>query len=81
MATIQELSNKIAIFYTSEFIITIHKEPIQFLINIQNKYYNNKKYSRAEEVVTKILWHALESFEDPAQKLSEQVDFLKIEFC
>ncbi len=77
MATIQELSNKIAIFYTKEFIITIHKEPIQFLINIQNKYIQKGKCSSAEEVVTKILWHALETFDDPAERLSEQVDFFE----
>ena len=37
MATIQELTNKIAIFYTREFLITIHKHPIQFLSKIQKK--------------------------------------------
>lgn len=77
MATIQELSNKIAIFYTKEFLITIHKEPIQFLTNIQRKYIDKGKCSGAEETLTKILWHALESFDDPAERLSEQVDFFE----
>lgn len=77
MATIQEISNKIAIFYTKEFIITIHKEPIQFLTNIQNKYIQKGKCTSAEEVVTKILWYALETFDDPAERLSEEVDFFE----
>lgn len=77
MATIQEISNKIAIFYTKEFIITIHKEPIQFLTNIRNKYIQKGKCTSAEEVVTKILWYALETFDDPAERLSEEVDFFE----
>jgi magnesium transporter len=77
MATIQELSNKIAIFYTKDFLITIHKESIQFLSNIQKKYIEKGKCASSEEVVTKILWYALETFDDPAQRLSEQVDFFE----
>lgn len=77
MATIQELTNKIAIFYTREFLITIHKHPIQFLTNIQKKYLEKGKCSSSEEVVTKILWYGLETFDDPAQRLSEQVDFFE----
>lgn len=75
MATIQELTNKIAIFYTKKFLITIHKEPIQFLTNIQRKNVEPQKCSGPEEVVIKILWQALETFDDPANRLSEQVDF------
>lgn len=77
MATIQELSNKIAIFYTKTFLITIHKEPILFLSNIERKHVQGGKCGSVEEVLTKILWHALESFDDPAQRLSEQVDFFE----
>lgn len=75
MTTIQELSNKIAIFYTQQFIITIHKERIPFLENIQRKYIDTNKCSGTEELVTKILWYGLETFDDPAQRLSEQIDF------
>lgn len=75
MATIQEISNKIAIFYTNSFLITIHKEPIHFLANIYKKYIEKGKCSSPEEAVTKILWYALETFDDPVQRLSEQVDF------
>ena len=65
IATIQELSNKIAVFFTSEYLITIHKEPIQFLTQIHRKYIDKGKCSSSEEVVTKILWQALETFDDP----------------
>ena len=77
MATIQELTNKIAIFYTQNFLITIHKEPIQFLINIQRKQVEPSKCSGSDEVVVKIIWQAMETFDDPANRLSEQVDFFE----
>jgi len=77
MATIQELSNKIALFYTKDFLITIHKERITFLENIQQKYIETNKCSGPEEAVTKILWYGLETFDDPAQRLSEQIDFFE----
>ena len=74
MATIQEISNKIAIFYTRDFLITIHREPIQFLALIEEKYIDKGECSSSEEVVTKMLWYSLETFEDPVQRLSEEVD-------
>jgi magnesium transporter len=77
IATIQQLSNKIAVFYTSAFLITIHLEPIQFLSNIQKKYMGKNKCSGTEEVLTHILWYTLESYDDPAERLSEQVDFFE----
>ena len=77
MATIQEITNKIAIFYNTDFLITIHRHPIQFLSNIQKRLIEKEKCSRTEEVVTKILWQGLETFDHPAQRLSEQVDFFE----
>jgi len=74
MATIQDLTNKIAIFYTDKFLLTVHKFEVVFLDNIYNKFISTK-CSSTEEVVTKILWSALETFDDPAQKLSDRVDF------
>jgi magnesium transporter len=73
-ATIQELTNKIAIFYTDKFLLTVHKFEVGFLEKIYSKSISISKCSSTEEVVIKILWSALETFDDPAQKLSEQVD-------
>ena len=55
IATIQELSNKIAVFFTSEYLITIHKEPIQFLTQIHRKYIDKGKCSSSEVKKTAIL--------------------------
>lgn len=42
---------------------------------VYKRYVSNGKCTSTIEVVTKILWQALESFDDPAQRLSEQIDF------
>ncbi|MEO8861698.1 MAG: CorA family divalent cation transporter [Ginsengibacter sp.] len=72
--TIQELTNKIAIFYNEKFIITIHKEQIPFLDDIHKKYIEIKKCSSITELVVKLIWYALETFDDPAESLSDKVD-------
>jgi magnesium transporter len=74
-ATIQELTDKIAIFYTERFLITIHKSPTPFLDIIRKKHVERKKCSTETSVLTKIVWHALETFDEPANSLSGQVDF------
>jgi magnesium transporter len=75
VATIQELTNKIAIFYTEDFIITIHKAEAPFLSVIFKKFVYAKKCGTTTDVLAKIIWAALETFDDPANRLSERVDF------
>lgn len=75
IATIQALTNKIAIFYTDKFLITIHLEELDFIDSIQRKYISTKKCTTTVEIVTKLLWNALETFEEPAQRLSDEIDF------
>ncbi|MEO6638506.1 MAG: CorA family divalent cation transporter [Ginsengibacter sp.] len=48
--TIQQLTNKIAIFYTDKFIITIHKDKLFFVEN-SLKSVPAKKYSFITELV------------------------------
>jgi magnesium transporter len=74
-ATIQDLTNKIAIFYTEGFLITIHKTEVAFMEIINKKHVATGKCSSVGDVVIKIIWQALESYDDPVQRLSEQIDF------
>ena len=74
-ATIQDITNKIAIFYTDRFLITIHKSDIGFVKVIREKYVVTGRCSKPIHVVTRIIWNALETYEDPANRLAEQVDF------
>lgn len=75
IATIQELTNKIAIFYTDKFILTIHKSKTPFLEDVQKKFIGNKKFKTVTELLVKIIWYALETFDEPAIKLSEDLDY------
>jgi magnesium transporter len=74
-ATIQELTNKIAIFYTEKFLLTIHKSEVAFMEIVNKRHLVTGKCSSVNEVVVRIIWQALESYDDPAQRLSEQIDF------
>lgn len=73
--TIQDITNKIAIFYTDKFLITIHRSDISFIKVIREKYVSTGKCSKPMDVVTRIIWNALETYEDPANRLAERVDF------
>lgn len=73
--TIQDLTNKIAIFYTDRFLITIHKSDVSFIKVIREKYVSTGRCSKPIDVVAIIMWNALETYEEPANRLAEQVDF------
>lgn len=73
--TIQDITNKIAIFYTDRFLITIYKFDISFIKTISEKYVTTGRCSKPIDVVTRIIWNALETYEDPANRLAEQIDF------
>ena len=72
-SNIQELTDKIAIFYNEQIIITIHKTDTPFLAIISKRIAS--KPVTISELLSKIIWQALETFDDPANRLSEQVDF------
>ncbi|MGZ5247956.1 MAG: CorA family divalent cation transporter [Flavitalea sp.] len=74
MATIQELTNKIAIFCTDKFIITIHKEKTPFLDSIKRRQPSDSNFTTTQ-LLSRIVWLALETYDDPAERLSEQLDF------
>ena len=75
LTTIKELANKIAIFFSDKFLITIRKDDVPFLKVVRSKHIENGHCNTALQVVTKIIWQALETFDNPADRLSEQVDF------
>jgi magnesium transporter len=73
-ATIQELTDKITIFYTDNLLITIHKTTAPFLEPIRKRFQAAGKLISTTEVLSKIAWSALETFDERANYLSEQVD-------
>jgi magnesium transporter len=79
LASIQEITNKLAIFFTDDFIITIHKTPVAFLETLRTKYVENGKCNSASHLLTKIVWSALETFDGPVNRLSDKIDFYEDE--
>lgn len=77
ITTIQDLTNKIAIFYTEHFLITIHKSEVHFLNTIRKKFVDTQKCASPAEIMIKILSYTLQTFEEPAQRLTENVDFIE----
>ena len=75
MTTIQEVTNKLAIFLSDRFIITIHKTPVDFLDVLRTKFVDNGKCSSSSDLLTKIVWNSLETFDNPVTLLSDQIDF------
>lgn len=73
VSSIQELTNKIAIFFNTEIVITIHLSRTQFLETIARRA--TKNCASTTDLLTKIVWQALETFDEPANRLSEQLDF------
>lgn len=78
-ATIQELTNKITIFYTGQMLITIHKDEIAFLEPIRKRCKTPGKCLSATEVISRIVWSALETFDERANYLSDQIDIYENE--
>jgi len=77
LVTIQDLTNKIAIFFADQFLITIHKSEAKFLDNIRNKTVAPGKCNSSTQLLAQIVWHSLETYDEPANRLSEQVDFFE----
>ena len=73
VSSIQELTNKIAIFASDEKVVTIHKTETPFLYIVAKRA--AKHGFDMPELVSKIIWEALETFDEPANRLSEQLDF------
>jgi magnesium transporter len=77
--SIQEMSNKVAIFYSRDFLITIHRKPQEFLFSIKDSVIAVNPCKTTNEIVTKILWHVLNTYDKPGINLSVQVDSLERE--
>ncbi|MEN9522721.1 MAG: hypothetical protein RL065_1098 [Bacteroidota bacterium] len=72
--TVQSLSSKVAIFYNDKFIITIHRLEHQFIHSVKQRYIDSNKLKTTKEIVTKIIWNVIHSYDKPIHNLSQQID-------
>jgi magnesium transporter len=66
--TIPELTNKIGFFYTNEILLTVHQKQFPFLEAISGHFEN------PEKLILKITENMLDSYQAPADWLSQQMD-------
>lgn len=74
-ATIQELTRKVAIFHTKQYLITIHRTEQPFLDEIKSKAIDTGKCLSSFETLCKILQVVFLSYEEPALNLANELDF------
>jgi len=73
LTTIPELSNKIGFFFTDEILISVHQKPFEFMSEISGHFEN------PESLILKIIEKMLETYEAPANWLSEEMDHFERE--
>jgi magnesium transporter len=73
-STIQEMSNKIAIFYNKKIILTVHRAPTDIIEEVEKNYLETGLIKETSEVVTKMMYFVIKSYESNAIGLSEAID-------
>ena len=73
--TIQELSTKIAVFYTADFLITVHRRPHPVLSELKNvARAPGQECNTPAEVAIHLVRYALDSYVQPALTLTKELD-------
>ena len=72
--TIQELSNKIAIFYSKDFIITVHRVAQPILDQIKSRFVDPGHCQTTAELTIRIVRWVLQSYIDPGLALATELE-------
>jgi magnesium transporter len=70
--SIPELSRKIAIFFTKDFVITIHRKDFEQYEELKQKLSLN---NNAFDTVCKVVKSAFATYEEPVMKVDKEIDF------
>lgn len=73
--TIQELTNKVSIFYHENFVFTIHRHPVDFIAEVKEKYIDTGLIKTSSGLLTRLVRSAFRTFDDPADKLANDLDY------
>jgi magnesium transporter len=75
--TIQDISNKVAIFVGKDFIITIHRGEQPFLDAIRSKHFETAQCAAPNDLLIKILYYIFQSYVSPSITLETELDQLE----
>ncbi len=73
--TIQELTNKISIFFTKGYLITVHRAECDLIDLVKAKRIDTGKCDSILHLLNSLIREALLTFEQPGIKLSESLDY------
>lgn len=73
--TVQELTNKVAIFISDKYIITVHKNEWSPLEMISREHVESGECKNPKHVLTEIVKAALHSFGAPGDKLTQHIEY------
>ena len=73
--SVQDLTNKIAIFYSDKFLITVHRDEYPFLEEIKKTQVDNQICKSPYNLFIQLVKEVLQTFEKPALKLATDLDF------
>ena len=75
--TIQDISNKVAIFVGKKFIITIHRGELPFLDAIRSKHFETARLVTPNDLLIKMLYYVFQSYVSPSITLETELDQLE----
>ena len=75
--TIQELTNKVAIFYTDAFVITIHRKALVFIDDLKKDLIDTGKCRGAFHLLNRVVRGSLLTYEAPADQIARDLDFFE----
>ncbi|MEZ4944181.1 MAG: CorA family divalent cation transporter [Cyclobacteriaceae bacterium] len=73
--TVQEVTDKIAIFFGPHFLITIHRREYPFLNEIKSRYVDTGKCSTPYQLLFRIAHAAIATYNKPIANLAQELDF------
>jgi magnesium transporter len=73
--TIQELTNKVAIFFSATFVITIHRHPAGLIREVREKHVDAGLVKTPAELLVRLVRAVFKTYEAPARKLAEELDY------
>lgn len=77
--TVQEITNKIAIFISNDFIITIHSKPWPPAVEICKHYVEQGVCASPHHVLNEIVRAGLLSYDQPGLKLTQSIEYYETE--
>jgi magnesium transporter len=72
--TIQEVTNKVAIFYTDKYFIIIHRNPTPFIKAIKEKAIDTNRCNDTANLLNRIFKAVLLSYDAPAMQLAVELE-------